>query len=156
MSTLDIPLLTEVLPAEPPPLPEESFPEIPLLEPEALPVATAAPVAEAVAEPAAARAAIAVNPIKDPVAEPVYLTGDWANEEWERLEQGIQERVTHQVLAQLDDALEHGVRDSLTRVLQTAVESLAAEIRIGLQHTLEEVIARTVAQEIAKLQEASQ
>jgi hypothetical protein len=69
-----------------------------------------------------------------------------------RLERQISERVLQQMLGRVDFVLEQRVRDSLANVLQTAVEGLAADIRQGLQQTLEEVIARAVSQEISRLQ----
>jgi protein required for attachment to host cells len=76
---------------------------------------------------------------------------DWQNEQWHQLEDEIKERLTRQVLARIDFVLEQRVRDSLADVLQTAVEGLSNEIRQGLHATLEDVIARALAQEIAKL-----
>ncbi len=71
-------------------------------------------------------------------------------EEWQQLEQTIHENVLRQVLSRVDFVLEHRVRDSLADVLQTAVESLAIEIRAGLHKTMQEVISRAVSQEITK------
>lgn len=71
-------------------------------------------------------------------------------EEWQQLEQTLRENVLRQVLSRIDFVLEHRVRDSLADVLQTAVESLAMEIRSGLHKTMEEVITRAVNQEISK------
>jgi hypothetical protein len=71
-------------------------------------------------------------------------------EEWQQLEQTVHENVLRQVLSRVDFVLEHRVRDSLADVLQTAVESLAVEIRSGLHKTMQEVITRAVSQEIAK------
>ena len=71
-------------------------------------------------------------------------------EEWQQLEQTIHENVLRQVLSRVDFVLEHRVRDSLADVLQTAVESLAVEIRAGLHKTMQEVISRAVSQEITK------
>lgn len=71
-------------------------------------------------------------------------------EEWQELEQTVHENVLRQVLSRIDFVLEHRVRDSLADVLQTAVESLAVEIRSGLHKTMHEVISRAVSQEIAK------
>ena len=71
-------------------------------------------------------------------------------EEWQQLEQTLRESVLKQVLSRVDFVLEHRVRDSLADVLQTAVETLAVEIRTGLHKTLEEVITRAVTQEISK------
>jgi hypothetical protein len=69
-------------------------------------------------------------------------------EQWEQLERELRERVLQQVLNRIDFALEQRVRDSLADVLQTAVESLAAEIRTGLQQTVKDVVARAVMHEI--------
>lgn len=71
-------------------------------------------------------------------------------EEWQQLEHTVHENVLRQVLSRVDFVLEHRVRDSLADVLQTAVESLAVEIRAGLHKTMQDVISRAVAQEIAK------
>lgn len=74
--------------------------------------------------------------------------------DWERMEAEISDRISRQVLGRIDFVLEQRVRDSLSDVLQVAVEGLALEIKRGLHHTLEEVIARAVAQEIARFQTA--
>jgi hypothetical protein len=71
-------------------------------------------------------------------------------EEWQELEHTVHENVLRQVLSRIDFVLEHRVRDSLADVLQTAVESLAVEIRSGLHKTMHEVISRAVSQEITK------
>jgi hypothetical protein len=82
-------------------------------------------------------------------AEP---TIGWSAEEREILELQLNERILRQLQGRIDFVLEHRVRDSLADVLQTAIEGLTSEIRRGLHQTLEEVIARAVAQEIARLQ----
>jgi hypothetical protein len=71
--------------------------------------------------------------------------------EWDQMQAQISERITRQVLGRIDFVLEQRVRDSLADVLQVAVEGLAQEIRTGLHRTLEDVIARAVAQEILRL-----
>jgi hypothetical protein len=73
----------------------------------------------------------------------------------EQLERTLRENVLRQLLTRVDFVLEHRVRDSLADVLQTAVEGLATEIRQGLTVSLEEVIHRTVSQEISKIQSAN-
>ena len=78
------------------------------------------------------------------------VTNNISAEEWQQMEQAIHENVLRQVLSRIDFVLEHRVRDSLADVLQTAVESLAVEIRTGLHKTMQEVISRAVTQEIAK------
>jgi len=76
----------------------------------------------------------------------------WDDEEWDRMEREIRERVLQQVLDRIDFVLEQRVRDSLADVLQTAVEGLAGEIKDGLHHTIKDVVTRAVAQEISRLQ----
>lgn len=73
-------------------------------------------------------------------------------ERWEQLERDVRERVLRQVLDRIDFVLEQRVRDSLADVLQTAVESLANEIKGGLHHAIKDVVTRAVTQEITKLQ----
>ena len=87
---------------------------------------------------------VATEPNEDPG------TCNISAEKWQQLEQTIHESVLRQVLSRIDFVLEHRVRDSLADVLQTAVESLAVEIRSGLHKTMQEVISRAVSQEITK------
>lgn len=68
------------------------------------------------------------------------------------LEHIMNERVLHQVQERIDFVLEHRIRDSLADALQISLEGLTAEIKRGLQKTLEEVISRAVSEEIARLQ----
>jgi hypothetical protein len=73
----------------------------------------------------------------------------------EQLEKTLRENVLRQLLSRVDFVLEHRVRDGLADVLQTAVDGLAKEIRQGLTKSLEEVIHRTVSQEISKIQSSN-
>jgi len=75
-------------------------------------------------------------------------------EQWDRLEREVRERVLHQVLERIDFVMEQRVRDSLADVLQTAIEKLTSDIRNGLHHSIRDVVTRAVAQEITKLQNA--
>lgn len=112
--------------------------------------------AGAVTPPApVARVAISVPPLMalDAAAPmPEKPAGPASPEQWEMLELKLAERILQQLQGRIDFILEHRVRDSLADVLETAVTELAADIRGGLQNTLQEVIGRAVAQEIAKLQ----
>lgn len=72
-------------------------------------------------------------------------------QDWQELEQNVKEAVLKQVLTRVDFVLEHRVRDGLADVLQTAVDKLANDIRAGLSKSLEELITRSVNQEISKL-----
>lgn len=130
-STMDagIPVLTEIIPAAAPTAPA------PLASP---PAATSIPAA--------------VKQQDDGVALQKRAVDEWDEEKWNRLEREIRERILHQVLERIDLVLEERVRDSLADVLQTAVESLAAEIKSGLHATMNDVVTRAVAHEISRLQ----
>ena len=75
-------------------------------------------------------------------------------EEWDRLEREIRERVLIQIIERIDFVLEQRVRDSLADVLQTAVEGLAADIKGGLHVSMRDVVTRAVTHEITKLKSA--
>ncbi|HJV80750.1 hypothetical protein [Noviherbaspirillum sp.] len=128
-SSLDagIPVLTEIIPAPAPgiaPAPKPSVPPAPPIAPQK--------------EDSAA------------LGSPVLAVLD--EEQWERLEREVRERVLVQVLERVDFVLEQRVRDSLADVLQTAVEKLADEIKAGLHYSIKDAVTRAVTQEIAKLQ----
>lgn len=72
--------------------------------------------------------------------------------EWERLGLEVKEQVLQQLQSRIDFVIEQRVRDGLADVLQTAVESMAQQIKSGLHQTLDEVIQRAVTLELAKLQ----
>ena len=78
-------------------------------------------------------------------------TNNEPQQDWQELEQNVKEAVLKQVLTRVDFVLEHRVRDGLADVLQTAVDKLANDIRAGLSKSLEELITRSVNQEISKL-----
>lgn len=71
---------------------------------------------------------------------------------FEELEKMLQEKVLRQLLTRVDFVLEHKIRDGLAEVLQTATDDLAKEIRHGLSTSLQELIHRTISQEISKIQ----
>jgi hypothetical protein len=134
-----IPELTEVIPATPAPTAVTP----PALN-RAAPAVTAAPT-PTTPQPVLTRQAARLEPSKPaPLAS---LT----NEEWRRLESEIRERISLQLLGRVDYVLEQRVRDSLADVLQTAVEGLSEQIKLGLHDTLKDVISRAVSQEITRL-----
>jgi len=95
------------------------------------------------------------DPMSDTITgTPVNYAGLSAQDR-EQLEKTICENVLRQLLTRVDFVLEHRVRDGLADVLQTAVDGLARDIRQGLSRSLEEVIQRTVNQEISKLQSSN-
>ncbi|MBS1186369.1 MAG: hypothetical protein H6R04_387 [Burkholderiaceae bacterium] len=75
-----------------------------------------------------------------------------ASEEWAQIERVLNERVLRQMQGRIDFVLEHRVKDGLAEVLQKVSEELTVEIRRGLQATLADIVARAIAQEIARLQ----
>jgi hypothetical protein len=121
-SDAGIPVLTEIIPSA------------------AAPAATPAPLLPAVQKRE-----------DDAVALQKRAVGEWDEENWNRLEREIRERILHQVLERIDFVLEERVRDSLADVLQTSVERLASEIKSGLHYTMNEVVTRAVAHEISRL-----
>ncbi|QAU33879.1 hypothetical protein [Janthinobacterium sp. 17J80-10] len=76
----------------------------------------------------------------------------WKNSELGDLEKELRERITRQVLGRIDFVLDHRVRNTLTDVVDSAIDTLAAEIKRGLHDTLTDIVARAVAQEISRLQ----
>lgn len=79
-------------------------------------------------------------------------TGAGEDERWKTLELKLNERVLRQILRRVDFVIEHRVKEALSDVLQQATDDMVKEIRRGLHVTLEDVIKRAVAQEIATVQ----
>jgi hypothetical protein len=105
------------------------------------------------AEPETARPQSA--PAPQPQAPVAAAVPGLSAQDLEQLEKTLRENVLKQLLSRVDFVLEHRVRDSLADVLQTAVDGLARDIRQGLRNSLEEVVHRTVSQEISKIQSTS-
>jgi hypothetical protein len=103
------------------------------------PEAVVPPAAEAV--PAASEADLEARAI-DHLTEP----------EWARLERRLSERVLQQLQGRVDFVLEQRLRDSMAEALQHAMDGLTSEIRESLQQTIEKIVVRAVAQELAHLQ----
>jgi hypothetical protein len=133
-SDLHIPLLTEIIHLPP----EDSD----------------APTPMAAQMPTAATAATAaiIVPAHDADALQAQAIANWDEREWDLLQYKLSDRILRQLQGRIDFVLEQRVRDSLADVLQVAMVGLTSEIKRGLQHTMEEVIGRAVAQEIARLQ----
>ncbi len=101
---------------------------------------------------------IVIEAISEPVDfnNTVISPNSQENEQsWENLEKTLNENILRQLLVRADFVLEHRVRDGLADVLQTAVESLTKDIRAGLSKSLEEIIQRTISQEISKIQSSN-
>jgi len=76
----------------------------------------------------------------------------WTEPEWNLLERRLSERILQQLQGRVDFVLEQRLRDSMEDVLKHAVAGLTSEIRSGLQDTIEKIVVRAVAQELAHLQ----
>lgn len=139
--------------AAPEPTPDLALPQ-PQTQPQSAPAypIPLKPAAAAVPAPAAPRA---VPPSTPSVAEPARVETQPAtmnDDEWQRMERRVRERILGQLLSRTDAMLEERIRASLTGVVEQAVEGLAASLRLSLHKTLEDVVSRAVAQEITRLQ----
>lgn len=76
----------------------------------------------------------------------------WTEPEWNLLERRLSERILQQLQGRVDFVLEQRLRDSMEEALQQAMAGLTADIRSSLQHTIEQIVVRAVAQELAHLQ----
>jgi hypothetical protein len=101
-----------------------------------------------VASPAAETAA---NATSDAELE-ARAVDSWTEPEWTLLERRLSERILHQLQDRVDFVLEQRLRDSMAEALQRAMAGLTSEIRESLQQTIETIVVRAVAQELAHLQ----
>ena len=76
----------------------------------------------------------------------------WSEPEWTLLERRLSERIMQQLQGRVDFVLEQRLKDSMEEVLRHAVAGLTTEIQQGLQQTIEKIVVRAVAQELAHLQ----
>lgn len=76
----------------------------------------------------------------------------WTEPEWTLLERRLSERILQQLQGRVDFVLEQRLKDSMEEVLRHALAGLTAEIRQGLQDTIQKIVVRAVAQELAHLQ----
>lgn len=109
----------------------------------------------AAAAPAALAPRAVPGPATPPIAGPARAETQLSSlddEEWQRMERRVRERILGQLLSRTDAMLEERIRTSLTGVVEQAVEGLAASLRLSLHKTLEDVVSRAVAQEITRLQ----
>jgi hypothetical protein len=87
-----------------------------------------------------------------PAAPGAPLPAPMSEDEWQRMERRVRERILGQLLSRTDAMLEERIRSSVAGVLEQAVDNLAATLRASLHKTLEDVVSRAVAQEISRLQ----
>jgi hypothetical protein len=113
--------------------------------------------ARAAPAPAAADAAVAEVIVSEAAPEEPLLSLEeraalaFGEEEWKALELRLCERIVHQLQGRVDFVLHQRLRDSMAEVLQHALVGLTEEIRGGLEQTIEQIVTRAVAQELAHL-----
>ena len=96
--------------------------------------------------------AVVEAPAQPAVVQATLLPAAMSEDEWQRMERRVRERVLGQLLSRTDAMLEERIRASVAGVLQQAVDGLATTLRASLHKTLEDVVSRAVAQEISRLQ----
>ncbi len=124
----------------------------------AAPVAPAAqpsaPVSTPAATPASAPAPVASAHDQNQVNAQLEAKAvdSWTEPEWNLMERRLSERILQQLQSRVDFVLEQRLRDSMEDVLKQAMAGLTAEIRQGLQQTIEKIVLRAVSQELTHLQ----
>jgi hypothetical protein len=94
-----------------------------------------------------------LTPVPDVEAElEAQAIDQWSDSHWQILERRLSERILHQLQGRVDFVLEQRLRDSMAEALQQAMAGLTEEIRGSLQQTIEKIVVRAVAQELAHLQ----
>ena len=100
------------------------------------------------------KAAAPERPAQDAVS--IHLerraVATWTEPEWNLLERRLSERILQQLQGRVDFVLEQRVRDSMEEALNKALAGFTSELRVGLQETIEKIVARAVSQELAHLQ----
>jgi len=76
----------------------------------------------------------------------------WTEPEWTLMERRVSERVLGQLQNRVELVLEQRLRESMEEVLNAALATMTREIGQGLQETIEKIVVRAVAQEVAHLQ----
>lgn len=130
-----------------------------IIEPVAETVTTTIAVSEPVSLAVPDDIPVLDTPLMHPeklAAEPLTTIPSTPELDWDAMELTVREAVLKQVLTRVDFVLEHRVRDGLADVLQTAVDKLADEIRTGLANSLNELVTRSVQQELLKIRSGKQ
>jgi hypothetical protein len=102
--------------------------------------------------PEAGSRMVAPAPARSEAELEARAVDNWTEPEWAVLERRLSERILHQLQGRVDFVLEQRLRDSMAEALQHAMAGLTAEIRESLQQTIEQIVVRAVAQELAHLQ----
>jgi len=154
-----VPTLTEVIeaPSTAAPLMDEQVmpASVPVLEPAPVPFAapesdSVAPVTVAAPAPDLSQAAIPRSLLVDPpapLAVPLPASTTPAVVVDEAL---IAQRVLVDLQRQIDGMLEYRLRETLAPILARATDALMRDLRQELSKTMKDVVARSVAQEVAR------
>jgi hypothetical protein len=157
-----IPVLTEVIEAEGifPPAAHDAVAAEVSMEATVAPIAPAPPpvvfeAAPAVAlqhsSPPAPAPAVGLHAADADADLERQAIAAWGPEQWEALEKRLSGRILQQLQGRVDFVLEQRIRDSMAEVLQHALGTLTSELRDGLGHTIEQIVARAVSQELTHL-----
>jgi hypothetical protein len=154
-----VPTLTEVIEApSTPALIEEvqAMPaQVPVLEPVSVPFAapepvSVAPVTVAAPAPDLSHAAIPRSLLVDPAPPLPASTPSPAAPAVVVDEALIAQRVLVDLQRQIDGMLEYRLRETLAPILARATDALMRDLRQELSKTMKDVVARSVAQEVAR------
>jgi len=149
-----VPTLTEII---------EEQGQAPTARPVAAPV-VAAPVKPATAGPVSAiRPPVSLDALPvlgevvstppEPQAQPLPPTPPQQSVAPAVTEAQLAHRVLSDVQRQVDSMLEYRLKEAMAPVLARHTEAIARDLRDELNRTLKDVIARSVAQELAKLRQ---
>jgi hypothetical protein len=108
------------------------------------------PIAEEL-KPAAVEAP-APAPVDPDAGRAAGTIGDSTGPEWEQLERRLSERIVQQLQGRVDFALGQRLQDSMREALEAAMAGLTDQVRRSLQESIETIVARAVAEELAHLQ----
>jgi hypothetical protein len=104
--------------------------------------------------PGLATVTLADLPVLDTVvSEPILASGLVAQPLLEINETQLAQRVLTDVQRQVDGMLEFRLKEAMTPILAKYSEALVRELREELSRTMRDVVARSVAQEVAKLRQ---
>jgi hypothetical protein len=136
------------LAAPPPPLPPPPAPPPPppVVAPRAMPTPPSA--ARQAASPPVRTAAAAIPSYTSTAAAVTAVEVDWA-----RLEQSLRDAVYRELQPALADEAGRLLRERLQPAVDRVLTTITAELRQSFEARLREVIARTVAAELARLRE---
>ena len=136
------------LAAPPPPLPPPPAPPppSPVVAPRAMPTPSSA--ARQAASPSVRTAAAAIPSYTSTAAAATAVEVDWA-----RLEQTLRDAVYRELQPALADEAGRLLRERLQPAVDRVLTTITAELRQSFETRLREVIARTVAAELARLRE---